>query len=73
MSTRKTTRPESEIYERLLNLQADFSKHRMLALKLKKREQIKREIAFVSINDFNSSIPGLSAAFAIQNKFTSRA
>jgi len=65
MSTRKTTRPESEIYERLLNLQADFSKH--------KREQIKREIAFVSINDFNSSIPGLSAAFAIQNKFTSRA
>lgn len=73
MKTRKSSRPENkETYEKMLTLQVDFNKCRMLALNLKKRELLKRELAYVTITEFNKSIPGLTAEFQITNKFVSR-
>lgn len=45
--TRKSTRTDNkEIQEKLLGLETDLNKCRMIALKLKKRELIKRELAY---------------------------
>ncbi|KAL4476371.1 hypothetical protein ABPG74_010104 [Tetrahymena malaccensis] len=73
MKTRKSARPENkETYEKMLSLEGDFKKYRVLALNLKKRELLKRELAYIQITEFNKSIPGLTNEFQIVNKFVSR-
>ncbi|KAL4493986.1 hypothetical protein ABPG72_022003 [Tetrahymena utriculariae] len=73
MRTRKSARPENkETYEKMLSLEGDFKKYRVLALNLKKRELLKRELAYITITEFNKSIPGLTNEFQIVNKFVSR-